>query len=105
MQVRGRMRATLVGGGALAMAVAIGACSSSSTPPSGGGTPGATSTGGASLSGTLNGSGSTFQLTFQQSAIQSFKSVEPGITINYNGVGSGTGRSNLDAGTVNFAGS
>jgi phosphate transport system substrate-binding protein len=106
MQVRGRMRATLVGGGALAMAVAIGACSSSSTPPSGGGaTPGATSTGGASLSGTLNGSGSTFQLTFQQSAIQAFKSVDPGITVNYNGVGSGTGRSNLAAGTVNFAGS
>jgi phosphate transport system substrate-binding protein len=105
MQVRGRMRATLVGGGALAMALAVGACSSSSTPPSGGATTGGTSTGGASLSGTLNGSGSTFQLTFQQSAIQAFKSVDSGITVNYNGVGSGTGRSNLAAGTVNFAGS
>ena len=106
MQVRGRMRATLVGGGALAMALALGACTSSSTPPSSAGaTTGAGSTGGASLSGTLNGSGSTFQLNFQQSAIQSFSSVDPNVHVVYNGVGSGTGRSNLAAGTVNFAGS
>ena len=105
MQVRGRMRATLVGGGALAMALAVGACTSSSTPPSSGATtPGATSTG-AALSGSLNGSGSTFQLTFQQSAIQAFSQANPNVHIVYNGVGSGTGRSNLAAGTVNFAGS
>jgi len=59
----------------------------------------------AALSGTINGSGSTFQLTFQQAAIQAFKSVQSGVTVNYSGVGSGTGRTNLAAGTTNFAGS
>ena len=57
------------------------------------------------LSGTLNGSGSTFQLTFQQAAIAAFKSVQPGMTVNYGGGGSGKGRTDLAAGTVNFAGS
>ena len=56
-------------------------------------------------SGTLNGSGSTFQLTFQQAAISAFKSISSGITVNYGGVGSGTGRTDLYANTVNFAGS
>jgi phosphate transport system substrate-binding protein len=60
---------------------------------------------GASLSGTLNGSGSTFQLTFQQAAIQSFRSVQPNLTVNYGGGGSGKGRTDLASGTVNFAGS
>ncbi len=34
-----------------------------------------------------------------------FKSVQSGMTVNYSGVGSGTGRSNLAAGTTNFGGS
>jgi phosphate transport system substrate-binding protein len=42
---------------------------------------------------------------FQQAAISQFKSVQSGITVNYNAVGSGTGRSDLAAGTVNYAGS
>jgi phosphate transport system substrate-binding protein len=61
--------------------------------------------GASSLSGTLNGSGSTFQLTFQQAAIQSFKSVQPSMTVNYGGGGSGKGRTDLASGTVTFAGS
>jgi len=59
----------------------------------------------ASFSGTINGSGSTFQLTFQQAAIQAFKSMQPSMTVNYGGGGSGKGRTDLAAGTVNFAGS
>jgi len=61
--------------------------------------------GGSSLSGTLNGSGSTFQLTFQQAAISQFKSVQPGITVNYGGGGSGKGRTDLSSNVVQFAGS
>ena len=57
------------------------------------------------LSGTINASGSTFQLTFQEVAISGFRSVQPGITVNYGGVGSGGGRDALAASTVNFAGS
>jgi phosphate transport system substrate-binding protein len=74
--------------------------------------PGSSAPGGSSaqadgsiLSGTLNASGSTFQLTFQEVAISGFKSVQPGITVNYGGVGSGRGRADLAASRVNFAGS
>jgi phosphate transport system substrate-binding protein len=82
-------------------AVALAACGSSTTTAAPAGATGAAG----NLSGTLNGSGSTFQLTFQQAAIQAFKSVQPHMTVNYSGVGSGTGRSNLAAGTTNFGGS
>jgi phosphate transport system substrate-binding protein len=79
------------------MALVLAACSSSSTPSG--------SSGSSSLSGTLNGSGSTFQLVYQQAAISAFKSVESGITVNYGGGGSGKGRSDLASGVVNYAGS
>ncbi len=81
-----------------ALAVVLGACGSSGSGTSGSG-------GGSSPSGTLNASGSTFQLTFQQAAIQAFKSAQPNVTVNYGGGGSGKGRTDLAAGTVNFAGS
>jgi len=63
------------------------------------------SSGSSGLSGTLNGSGSTFQLTFQQAAIQQFKTVQPNITVNYGGGGSGKGRTDLSSNVVQFAGS
>jgi phosphate transport system substrate-binding protein len=86
-------------------ALAIAGCSPSA--PGSGSAPGggAATSGGAGLTGTLSGSGSTFQLTFQEEAISGFKSVVPGITVNYDGVGSGKGRANLAAGTAGFAGS
>lgn len=59
----------------------------------------------ANLSGTLNGSGSTFQLPFQQTAIEEFKSVQPNMTVNYAGGGSGKGRTDLASGVTNFGGS
>jgi len=104
MQLRGRKQIAAVGG---AVAVALlAACSSSTTsaPPAatGGATSGSTS---AALSGTLNGSGSTFQTPFQEQAIQNFKSVQSGMTVNYGGGGSGKGRTDLASGVVNFAGS
>lgn len=65
----------------------------------------AASSGGAALSGTLNAGGSTFQLTFQEEAVSGFKAVEPNITVNYNGDGSGGGRNDLAANAVSLAGS
>jgi phosphate transport system substrate-binding protein len=95
---RVRSQGVVAAGAALAaMALAITACSSSSSSNGGSSS--------SSLSGTLNGSGSTFQLTFQQTAIQSFKSVQSGMTVNYGGGGSGKGRSDLAAGVVQYAGS
>ena len=64
-----------------------------------------TSASASSASGTISGAGSTFQTNFQQGAISAFKSVDSGITVNYNPVGSGTGRTDLYANSVLYAGS
>jgi phosphate transport system substrate-binding protein len=111
MQFRHRQQVTTVGVAVVATALSLAACSSSSSSSSST-TTGSSSTpaGGASsssaaLSGTLNGSGSTFQLTFQQAAIQAFKSVQSGMTVNYSGGGSGKGRTDLASGVTNYAGS
>src|SRR6266699_6231407 len=109
MRLRYRQQVTAAGVSVVALALTLGACSSSSSssPPAGssGSASSSSSSGGSSLSGTLNGSGSTFQLTFQQEAIAAFKSVQPNMTVNYGGGGSGKGRTDLASGTVNFAGS
>jgi phosphate transport system substrate-binding protein len=55
-------------------------------------------------SATLNGDGSTFQLGFNQIVIAGFKQEQKGITINYQGNGSGTGRTDFVGGVVDFAG-
>jgi len=59
---------------------------------------------GGSDSATLNGSGSTFQKTFDQTVIAAFTKANPGITVNYAGGGSGKGKTDLQTKTVDFAG-
>jgi phosphate transport system substrate-binding protein len=81
------------------MASLLAACSSS------GGSGSSSPSSSSALSGTLNASGSTFQLTFQQAAIQAYKAIQPNVTVNYGGGGSGKGRTDLASGTVQFAGS
>jgi phosphate transport system substrate-binding protein len=111
MQFRGKQ--VVAASGAVAAAIALAACSSSSSssssaPASTAATPAAsasTSASASSASGTISGAGSTFQTNFQQGAISAFKSVDSGITVNYNPVGSGTGRDDLAANTVLYAGS
>ena len=93
---RVRIQGAAAGAVLVAAALGLAACSSSSSTPSG-------SSG--SLSGTLNGSGSSFQLIFQQTAIQNFRSIQPGMTVNYGGGGSGKGRTDLASNVVQFAGS
>jgi phosphate transport system substrate-binding protein len=107
MQLRGRKHVATVGGAVAVALLAACSSSSSSSSSSTGATsaPAATSSSAAAGSGTLNGAGSTFQLTFQQAAISAYKSVASGVTVNYDGVGSGSGRADLYAGTVNYAGS
>jgi phosphate transport system substrate-binding protein len=111
MQLRYRQQAATAGVAVVALTLALGACSSSSsssTPSassSGGGSSSSSGGGSANLSGTLNGSGSTLQLVYEQAAISAFKSVQSGMTVNYGGGGSGKGRTDLASGTVNFAGS
>jgi phosphate transport system substrate-binding protein len=55
-------------------------------------------------SATLNGDGSTFQLGFNQVVIGEFKKQQKSVTINYQGNGSGTGRTDFVNGVVDFAG-
>jgi phosphate transport system substrate-binding protein len=99
-----------VGVAAVATALGLAACSSSgssSTTTSGSSaTSSASSSASTSTaSGTIKAAGSTFQTNFQQTAISEFKSVDPNITVDYDPVGSGTGRSDLYSNTVLFAGS
>jgi len=79
------------------------------TSASGGAATTAASGGGATttvkVSGTAQGSGSTFQLAFQQEAIDAFQKANGGTTITYGGGGSGKGRTDLKGKTVDFAGS
>jgi phosphate transport system substrate-binding protein len=107
MRIRGGKQ--VVAGSAVAMmAVALGACSSSttSTPASSSTTPTSTPTSSSTtVSGTINAAGSSFQNTYQLAAIAAFRSVAPSITVNYDSVGSGTGRDDLYSDTVLFAGS
>jgi phosphate transport system substrate-binding protein len=107
MQLRGSKQAAAAGGAVIA-ALALAACSSSSSSSTSaaatsaaGGSSASTST----ASGTIKAAGSTFQTNFQQSAIAAFKSVDPSVTVDYDSVGSGTGRSDLYSNTVLLAGS
>ena len=91
------------------VAVAIGACgsSNSSSSSSSGSSSAASSgsSGGSSSSGggTVNGSGSTFAAPIYEQWSSNVKS--QGLTVNYAATGSGTGVAQLQAGTVDFAGS
>ncbi len=58
----------------------------------------------ASLSGSIKGSGSSFQDAFDQEVISQFKSVAPKATVTYNSVGSGTGKKEFGQGLDDFAG-
>jgi len=108
MHLRRRRQVTTAG--LAVIAIGLAACSSSSssstsTSTSSSSSATASASSNPSLSGTLNASGSTFQTVFQQAAISAFKSVDPGITVNYGSGGSGKGRTDLASGVVNFAGS
>jgi phosphate transport system substrate-binding protein len=89
MQLRYRKQAA-AGVSVAALALVLGACSSSGSSSASSGGSGSAAAGGSpggsgNLSGTLNASGSSFQLTFQQAAISAFKSVQPGMTVNFAG--------------------
>jgi phosphate transport system substrate-binding protein len=54
---------------------------------------------------TLNASGATFPQPFYEQVIASFSEKHKGVTINYGGGGSGKGRTDLQTGVVDWAGS
>ncbi|GAB3244580.1 phosphate ABC transporter substrate-binding protein PstS [Kineosporia babensis] len=86
---------------ALAGALALTACGSDNN--SGEGDTGSDT--GSSVSGTLNGEGSSAQKNAIDEAIASFSANNPDATVNYNATGSGDGVKNFIAKQVDFAGS
>jgi len=77
---------------------------SSTTPTTAGDTP-TTAFVGAADKASISGAGSTFVASIMQEWIKQYGKVAPGVTINYQGVGSGAGIQQLTAKTVDFAGS
>ena len=57
------------------------------------------------VTGTISGSGATFPKAFYDEMIVAFKKAQPKATVNYAGGGSGAGRTALQGGVVDFAGS
>ncbi len=94
---RGSVPATIA---ALALAVSgCGAANDSDADDTG------SLTGGESLSGTLNGGGSSAQEAAQGVWRAGFQGDNDGVTVNYDPVGSGTGRENFISKAYSFAGS
>ncbi len=93
----------------VAAALVLSACSgtanaSSSTPPVAASSTSSTGNG-QSGSASINGAGSTFAQPVYSQWIQEYKSVNPSVTINYQGIGSGGGKNGIINNTLDFAGS
>lgn len=87
-----------------ASALALTGCASNN-PTAPGTATGAPAASGAGLTGQLSGAGSSAQEQAMTAWIAGYKAVQPGVTVQYNSVGSGSGRKNFLAGQVGFAGS
>ncbi|WP_395690706.1 phosphate ABC transporter substrate-binding protein PstS [Nocardioides sp.] len=98
--IRTSIRRAVVPGFAV-LALALTGCGSNSD--SAGGSDGGSGSG--SLSGTLSGGGSSAQDAAQQAWRAGFQSANSGVTVNYDPVGSGSGRENFISKAYSFAGS
>ena len=85
-----------------AMAFSLAACGNKSAEQSDAGTDktGAPQT--ESISGTVNTDGSTSMADVMAAFQESFEGVQPGVTVNYSGTGSGSGITNVLAGSVDI---
>ena len=96
-------RAFLAVCGAVALTGALAACGSSSSSTAA--TTATTSTASSvaeTLSGTVNTNGSTSMEDVMGSLIEGFKEIQPGITVNYTGSGSGAGITGAQEGTCDI---
>jgi phosphate transport system substrate-binding protein len=87
---------------AFAGTLALSACGAVNEQPGYAGSAGGS---GNQLSGSLNGAGSTAQQAAMQGWTAGFNATQPKVTVNYDAVGSGGGRTQWLAGGVAFAGS
>ena len=101
--VRHRKRARVAAAGLSAGALLLtgcGAANEPAAPPTGGG-----GDGGTELSGSIAGAGASSQAAAMQAWVAGFNSANPGVTVNYDPVGSGGGREQFEAGATDFGGS
>lgn len=89
----------------LSLAVGLAACGSSDEETTSSTTGGNKPAAAAVPAATLNGSGATFPKAFYDAAIDGFKKEQGAVTVNYGGGGSGKGRTDLQGGLVDYAGS
>jgi len=94
------MKKSILAMATAAVALFLGACAANEAPVDQ--TTGTTST--AALSGTINAGGSSAQTAAQEAWRAGFQNENPGVTVNYDPTGSGTGRQNFTDGGYMIAG-
>ncbi len=87
----------------IASAMLLAACATGTTAPSATGNPAATEIPAGSIQ--INGAGATFPLPVYTEWIYAYQYVDPSVTLNYQGIGSGGGKKAIIDNTVDFAGS
>jgi phosphate transport system substrate-binding protein len=83
---------------AVASSIVLSSCAANEPAPAASETP-------STLSGTLNGIGSSAQGAAETAWIADFQIANPGVTVNYDPQGSGAGRTSFISGAADFAGS
>ncbi|SDN94884.1 phosphate ABC transporter substrate-binding protein PstS [Geodermatophilus sp. DSM 45219] len=104
MKLSTRSRAVVLST-ALAGSLALSACGAANEETAGGGGGSASTGSSTELSGTLVGAGASSQQAAMQGWTAGYSGVQPGVTVNYDPVGSGGGREQFIAGGTDFAGS
>lgn len=99
------LRAGLAIGTALTAMIALSSCASNESTPGGTSASGGSGSSAATVSGTLNGVGSSAQSNAQTAWAKGFQTTNSGATVNYNPSGSGAGRTAFENGGADFAGS
>ncbi|RAG84581.1 phosphate ABC transporter substrate-binding protein PstS [Streptacidiphilus pinicola] len=113
LQRNGRTKALAIGALAVVSSLTLAACgsdnnsntNSSSSPAAGGSSAAAASIACNGASGQLLGAGSTAQQNAMTQWVKDFQAACSGVTINYQGTGSGAGITSFQSGKVAFAGS
>lgn len=104
MKIAARTGAVLT---ATALTFALAACSASNEAPASNDSaePSTSETAAMELSGSLNGAGASSQESAMEAWRAGFQSANPNVTVNYDPVGSGGGRTQFLDGATSFAGS
>jgi phosphate transport system substrate-binding protein len=95
--------ASIAAVGAVA-ALTLAGCAANEGPADGGGSAAPSDTT-SELSGTIDATGASSQTAAQEAWVAGFQGANPGVTVNYEPTGSGTGRENFLAGGSAFIGS